>query len=376
MFKNLNLAKLTTITLLCLLIPFSTANAQHTRDPSRLSLQSFLAIYACAISGHGAWMWESPSGAEHVRCSGPPSHAANLMPAMSNVSTRSQTQNSHFMLINVVYDDFDDYLVVSNPYGKVSLRKYSSSELQLIKPKLRDKTFSQHVGFIYKTDPSNVPAQDNIAEYLALINNQQIHPYVYTAPNLTAPIYAAGIPLMTFCNSFPSCLYKQEQLERWYMGNSLELGPQTATLAHNRLPDECNPFKDNFRPTHTVDGLIVAELHNDLRYLSDQNLQDIKDKGFNLEPLYELSFDKNWDVDPTIIRNNPKAPRKAIVQPTNGNDNTSISSLLKTEAYYSDLIQNKLIVKNLSAPNCKLTFPPKTIDDVRKNNKKKPVGRS
>jgi len=291
------------------------------------------------------------------------------LPAMSNVSTRNYEGDLQVMNANVVQDTSNDYTTVKYGNGNVSLRKYATTELQSIRPKLRDKTLSNFVGFVYETDLSNYPDMENAPNYLALISNGDFHPYVFSAPNVTTPMYALDLPLnpnLATCKSFPSCAFKPEQSELWYAGNSLSHGLQTTPMSHNQLPDICNPFSSKFTPTYYVDGLVAAELRNDLRYLSDTNLAELVSKGFMFENLYSTAFGDDWDTDPTILRNNPKVIRKPIVQMAS-NGGLAISSPLKTEAYYTDLILNKLVLLNAAAPDCKLTYPSK--DNIKPDRK-------
>ncbi|WP_456379064.1 hypothetical protein [Lutibacter sp.] len=172
---------------------------------------------------------------------------------------------------------------------------------------------------------------------------------------------------------YPSYLFDVPKEQSWYTGNSLanqNVGVGTTIYKHNPLPSYCNPNNDDYIPAAFLNPLVLEELRQDWKYLTYKNEAELKAKGYDFYDKFvtELCNDIAADCSKELITENPNLKRRTYIDPngtmplinnTNSQNGTQKSKLnddentlprpkllVKTEDYYSDLINNKLITMN------------------------------
>lgn len=294
---------------------------------------------ACDFSG-GDWLG--------TRCARDGGAAANLVPAMINVDTRDGTA---ILAVDAVETSAPGLLSVEFGQRSVSFRTFTASALATQLYRMNEPGFSARVAYVYRTiadDP----------RYLGLYYADGVPGFVLGARADTTPIHGFAVPLAPGrdCRSFPSCMRVPERHEQWYRGykGNEHFPPQANPgWTHEPLPAACSPFAPEYVPPFLVDGLVFGELRNDLMYLSEANIAALAQIGYDFEALLVQDFGPDWQLNSAILAVDPAARRKARVDPgAPGLANAArrgkvrVRPALKTEAYYADLIANRLIVAN------------------------------
>lgn len=289
---------------------------------------------ACNISG-GDWVG--------TRCARSGGAAANLVPAMSNVDTRDGTA---IIAVEADAPSAPGFLSVRMGPRSVSFRTFPASAISAQLYRMNEPGFPASTAFVYRTivdDP----------RFLGLYNPSEVPGHVLRARADTTSIHGFAVPVAPGreCRSFPSCMRVPEQHEQWYRGykGNSHFPPQAnPNWTHEPLPARCSPFAAGYVPPFVVDGLVFGELRNDLRYLSENNITALRQAGYDFEALLVQDFGSDWRLDSMLMAVNPAASRKARVDPaaTGRPSRARLRTALKTEAYYADLIANRLIVAN------------------------------
>jgi hypothetical protein len=209
---------------------------------------------------------------------------------------------------------------------------------------------------------------------------------------------------LTAKSIYPSNLYDPPKLMPWYKGKSVHpgsYGPGTQYYSHDPLADICVPGSPDYIPAAFLNTVVLEELRHDWRFLTQKNIIDLKNK-YKIEfweqsytsymrPV-ELDNGKYLDVEAcTLVRDDsingcyesivseremeglstdhiirPELPLQTMPVDGNPNLNTASSSKVvkkkimlstlkpktkwkpkhKTDAYYDDLVNNKLIIMN------------------------------
>lgn len=185
---------------------------------------------------------------------------------------------------------------------------------------------------------------------------------------------------------YPAYLYDTPKLQSFYEGNAVDArekyGPNAIQYTHAPLPSQCNPNNPNYTQPAFFNSEVLEELAADWKYLNQSNWNKLRDKGFDF---YESFFTEflisceanldNADIDDTTDctndfvvaeSNNPEgiiypplpyqsSPEFKPIQFSstrigrnqNSQEKTNSDKYQrKTDGYYTDLIDNKLLTMN------------------------------
>ncbi|TLP80944.1 hypothetical protein [Maribacter sp. ACAM166] len=204
---------------------------------------------------------------------------------------------------------------------------------------------------------------------------------------LNAPLRLGASP-NTSNVVFPSSFFDKPKHQAFYLGNSVgasQYGPLTTYYKHDPLPSKCNPNNDDYIPAAFLNIHILDELILDWQYLTTKNFNALVGRGFDLEReyLHDFSlacgnsadtddcFNQLMSINPDLKRlpvypisidqvsNNQSSVKNSKLKTIQNKKSNKIHIkkppiakekpkpiLIKTEAYYQDLIENKLFRMN------------------------------
>ena len=175
---------------------------------------------------------------------------------------------------------------------------------------------------------------------------------------------------------YPANLFLEAKHANYYLGANAQGGPTGAgpSYSHDPLPTSCRPDHVDFVTPAFLDAVVLEELRQDWRYLDDQNVAALAQKGFDFHQIYlnahsqhcpssqyangKSSSEINEICDNMLKIYNPNlhyktyndgestSPSNPVSKKVDSNSRKPTNQISKSSSYYQNLIENQLIYMN------------------------------